>query len=252
MSHRMPALAAAAIACVALPATAADLAGRWEGEARIPEAPLRIVVDIARSAMPTAPWVGSVVLPGFGVKGAPLRELAVGETSVRASLDSAFSGPRPAGARVDLALAADGTLQGRYHQGGHSAPLRLVRSGPAQVDAPPPATAIAPALEGTWLGRYELGGYPREVTLTLANRGSGTAGGQLLIVGRRRSELAVERVVQGRQFITIEAPSAAIRIEGRWRDGEIDGEFTQGPFEARLVLRRSATPAAAASSGGRS
>lgn len=228
-------------ACAAPPGPA----GRWEGEARIPGAPLPIVLDLAPDA--GGRWAGSVTLPGRGVKGAPLDELRVGvDGTVQASLANALGGP-PSELPTQLALRMlpDGRLDGEFRQGGHSAAASLRCSGEAQVDAPPPRTPLPPALAGTWRGRYELGGVPREVTLTLSPPPAGAdqaaaPAGELLIVGKRRSQLVVDRVAASERFVTLEASAAGLRLEGRWDGaaGTFDGLVLQGPFEAAVKLQR--------------
>lgn len=232
------ALALPAWLLAAAPLLAANPAGRWEGEATLPgAAPLPLVLDLAPDRAGT--WAGSVTLPGRGVKGAPLDGLAVGaDGRVQAGLGAAFNGA-PAEARPLFAvrMLPDGRLEGELRQGGHAGRLQLQRSGEAQVDLPPPSTPVPPALAGTWRGRYELGGYPREVTLTLAPPPA--APGELLIVGKRRTQLAIDKVRAGDSFVTLEASAAGIRLEGRWdaRRGRFEGQFIQGPFEAPLQLQ---------------
>ena len=58
------------IVAAALPSRAEDaMSGRWEGTARIPDDELTVVVDLAQE---NGAWVGSIIIPGLGVKGAPL------------------------------------------------------------------------------------------------------------------------------------------------------------------------------------
>jgi hypothetical protein len=230
-----------ALAAALIPsAFAADLAGRWEGVAQIPGAPQPIVLDIAPGA--GGAWSGSLTLPGRGMKGAPLRELRVSARDVRALLGTAFPGQPDTSPEITLSALADGSLAGEFRMAGHSAPVALGRTGDAQVDLPVPATAIAAALSGTWTGRYELGGVPRDVTLKLANDSRGLGAGELRIVGKRTTVLPIDRVVQGREFVSFESSDAALRIEGRWAtpDGSIQGQVLNGPFAAPLVLRRAA------------
>ncbi len=217
---------------------APDPTGRWQGVADIPGAPMRVVVDIDRDG--ARRWVGSVILPGRGVKGAPVSDLQAGEAGLRLNLSAAFHSPAGSPAEARLYWRGDAMLAGELLQGGHVAPLMLQRVGAPQVDLPASGTSINAALEGTWVGRYELDGYPREVTMKLANRADGTAAGELVIVGRRTSTLAVDDVRQGREFIVVRASAADFRIEGRWSagDGSIRGQMQQGPFEASLVLRK--------------
>lgn len=238
MEHRLQRialpLAAALLTTAALAAPDPD--GRWEGTAEIPGAPLPLVIDLART--PAGALQGSVILPGRGIKGAPLRDIASSDTGLGFGLAAAFNGPAEAAPQLRLRWQADGSLAGEFLQAGLSAPLRLQRTGNAQVDLPVAPTALAPALLGRWEGRYELGGYPRDVTLTLANGPAGLGGGQLMVVGKRRSDLVIDHVVQGREFLTLKASSANYRIEGRPVADRIEGRVLQGPFEATLVLRR--------------
>lgn len=215
-------------------------AGRWEGVAETPAGPMRLVLDLDRDAR--GQWQGSVVLPGRGVKGAPAEDLAVADGAVSFGLAGAFQGGEVLQPRVTLAPQADGSLAGRFALGGQGAPLRLARTGPAQVDRPPVNSALAALLVGRWTGRYELAGVPRTVTLTLANGADGRGTGQLVIVGKRTTSLAVDEIVQGREYVTLRAAAADFRIEGRFAPaaGVIDGAMAQGPFEAPLVLRRDA------------
>lgn len=242
MRRRLGLVAAAAVLPCSVWADAA-LAGRWQGAADLAGEPLRIVIDIApapAAGAASAPgWVGSAILPGRGVKGAPLADLVVDGAALRFSLADALAAGRGAPPTVQLTRDAAGRLAGELRMGALAAPMRLERTGEAQVDLPVPATALSPGLTGTWVGRYELGGYPRDVTLTLANGTSGLGGGELVIVGKRRSQLTVDHVLQGREWVTLTAREASLRIEGRHGDGTISGRLVQGPFEAPLVLRRS-------------
>lgn len=243
MEHRLKRitlpLAAALLTTAA--AAAPDPSGRWEGTAEIPGAPLPLVVDLART--PAGALQGSVILPGRGVKGAPLQAVATSDAGLSFGLAAAFNIPTEPAPQARLRWQADGSLAGELLQAGWSAPLRLQRAGTPQVDLPVAPTALSPALLGRWVGRYELGGYPREVTLTLSNTPAGLGAGQLLVVGKRRSELAIDHVVQGREFLTLKASASSYRIEGRHAADRIEGQVVQGPFEAPIVLRRAAAGA---------
>ena len=236
---RAPALAGACALAATNALAAPEASGRWEGVADVPGNPLRLVVDLDHDA--GGRWDGSVILPDRGVKGAPLDALAVAGCDVRFGLDAAFAGGGGMQPRVALACQADGTLAGTFELGGRSARVTLRRSGAAQVDRPPANSEISAALAGRWTGHYELGGTGREVTLTLANRAGQGGGGQLVIVGKRTTTLDVDQVRQGREFVTLGASAAGFRVEGRFTaDGAIEGQVSQGPFEAPIVLRRAA------------
>lgn len=68
-------LAAIFFASAALGHAAESVAGRWEGSAQIPGAELKLVVDLSEEN--GKGWVGSIIVPGFSVKGAPLVDLHV-------------------------------------------------------------------------------------------------------------------------------------------------------------------------------
>ena len=231
------AIALALLSAGAPAATAADLSGRWEGTAQVPGAPQSLVLDIASGS---SGWRGSIILPGRGVKGAPLSALRVDAASLQAELASAFVLPAQPAPVLRLTAQADGSLAGDLRMAGASAAVHLQRTGAAQVDVPATGTALSAQLTGTWAGRYELGGVPREVTLKVANGPDGRGRGEIVVVGKRTTTLPVDRVVQGREFVSFESSAVNYRIEGRWAtpDGSIQAQVVQGPFEAPIVLRR--------------
>jgi len=233
----VPWIAAGGLVACAGATAASGVAGRWEGVVDVPGNPLRLVIDLAPGA--GGAWEGSAILPDRGVKGAPLATLAVAGCDVRFDLSAAFPGGGAAPA-VALACAGEDALAGEFTLGGRAARVSLRRSGQAQVDRPVASSPLGAALAGRWTGRYELGGTTREVTLVLANRPGGGGSGQLVIVGKRTTTLEIDQVTQGREFVALHASAAGITIEGRFAPeaGRIDAAFSQGPFEAPLLLRR--------------
>lgn len=219
------------------PAQAAE--GRWEGVARLPGQAVPVVIDLAREA---AAWVGAATLPGRGVAAAALRGLEVGaDGSLRATL-APGAGAGPGGeVTVELQRSADGrSLDGLWRQGGHVAPLALRRTGPAQRATSPAASALAPALAGTWRGRYDIGLGPREVTLRITPPGA-----TMTIVGRRTTELSFDEVRQVGALLMLRSTAFDIAIEAPWAaaaQGRLPAVWTQGPFEADLLLRREGAP----------
>src|SRR5690242_4129489 len=92
------AVAMSAVLCLAslaspdaICATAADAAGRWEGLADVPGAPLSVVVDIAPDAQ--GAWQGSILFKGRGAGAAPLEGVAVDGRGVTFTLASALAMP---------------------------------------------------------------------------------------------------------------------------------------------------------------
>ena len=50
-------------------------AGRWEGSVEMPDRELTLIVDLAQAEK--GAWTGSVIIPGFDVKGKTLNDIAV-------------------------------------------------------------------------------------------------------------------------------------------------------------------------------
>lgn len=230
-------VAACAAFCVLLSAACAfadaDYAGRWEGEIAVPGAPQPLVLDLARE--PSGDWVGSVVLPGRRVKGAPLADIAVGDSGIRVGIGAAMPYPVDSEPVISARRDAAGHLRGEMQFAGLTAPVDLRRSGPPQVDRPPGSSPVDRALEGSWSGRYELFGSPREVSLVLDGKSA-----TMTIVGRRTTEVKFAVVRQRGAALALSGNSYDIAFEGRWdaADARIDGTFLQGPIELPLVLRR--------------
>ncbi len=100
-------LIAILIVAAALPARAEDaIIGRWEGGARMPDDELNVIVDLAQE---NGAWVGSIIIPGLGVKGTPLTDIKV------ESLDVKFAVKGPLGIQLNLRLLdANNKLAGNF------------------------------------------------------------------------------------------------------------------------------------------
>jgi hypothetical protein len=231
-------LAAIFLASAALSQAAESTAGRWEGSAAIPGLDLKLIVDLSEDA--GKGWVGSIILPGFGVKGAQLVDLRVTSSDVAFSIKGALGNERVGKAELKAHLTADGHLAGDFAQGGNSAPFVLEKTGPAQVDLPPRNTVVSKELEGEWKGDYEMMGYARHATLKFANRGADGAAADFVVVGKKINNVSVSLVTQEGDFVTVKSDDFGITFEGRFAKeaGEIKGTLSQGSMEAPLLLRR--------------
>ena len=227
-------LAAIFFASAVLCQAAESAAGRWEGSAQIPGGELKLIVDLSEES--GKGWIGSIIVPGFGVKGAPLGDIALKESEFAFAIKGAFGGQ----AKFKAHLSADGHLAGDFMQGGNTAPFVLEKTGPPQVELPPRSTAVSKELEGEWKGEYELNGYARHVTMKFANRGPDGAGVEFVIAGKKTNNVPVSLMTQEGDFLSIKSDEFGITYEGRFRKeaAEIKGVFTQGPFELPLVMRR--------------
>ena len=224
------------LASAALCHGAESAAGRWEGSAQIPGGELKLIVDLSQDSGKS--WVGSIIVPGFGVKGAPLADLIVNDSEITFSIKGALGNERMGVTKLKAHLAADSQLTGDFMQGGNSAPFVLKKTGSAQVDLPPQSTAVAKGLEGEWKGEYELNGYPRHVTMKFSNRGAEGAAVEFVIVGKKTNNVPVSLITQEGDFLALKSDEFGITYEGRFKSDEIKGTFTQGPFELPLVMRR--------------
>jgi hypothetical protein len=231
-------LAAIFFASVALGHAAESAAGRWEGSAQIPGGALQLIVDLSEES--GQGWIGSIIIPSLGVKGAPLVDLHLRSSDLAFAIKGALGSERAGQAEIRAHLAVDGHLSGDFRQGGNTAPFVLEKTGPPQVELPPRSTAVSKELEGEWKGEYELNGYPRHVTMKFANRGADGAGVEFVIVGKKTNNVPVSLMTQEGDFLSIKSDELGITYEGRFRKeaGEIKGTFTQGPFELPLVMRR--------------
>jgi hypothetical protein len=231
-------LVGALLGSLSLACAATELEGRWDGIVRVPERPLRLIVDLSPDG--AGAWTASIIVPGLGIKGAPLSNVAVDHAHVRFESRQALAEQTYGAATFEAELAADGTLAGEMQQGGNHATFSLRRTGSAQVDAPPRSTPVAGAIEHEWRGEFELGGYPRQVSLAFVNRPEGGATARFVIVGKQKNDLPVDLVVQDGEIIRVESASTRIAFEGRLvRDGaEIAGTLEVGALELPLVLQR--------------
>jgi hypothetical protein len=207
-------------ASVALCQAAENGAGRWEGIAQIPGHDLRLIVDLSDEG--GKGWTGSIIIPGFAIKGA-------------------LGNERTGRAEIKAHLTADGHLAGDFKQGGNSAAFVLSKSGPPQVELPARSTAVAKEIEGEWKGDYEMMGYARHATMKFTNRGAEGAALEFTIVGKKVNNVPVTLVTQDEDFLTVKSDEFGITFEGRFDKaaGEIKGTLSQGgSLEAPLVLRR--------------
>lgn len=217
---------------------AENAAGRWEGSAQIPGGELKLVVDLSQDDRKE--WIGSIIVPGLGVKGAPLTDIAVNDSEVAFSIKGALGSEREGQTKLKAHFTADARLKGDFMQGGNSAPLVLGKTGPAQVEMPPRNTPVSKQLEGEWTGEYELNGYPRHVTMKFTNRGADGAVVEFVIVGKKTNKVPVSLVTQENDFLSLKSDEFRMTYEGHLRSeaAEINGTLYQGPIEVSLVMRR--------------
>ncbi|HSV64171.1 MAG TPA: hypothetical protein VLH83_12580 [Chthoniobacterales bacterium] len=226
------------LAGAALCQAAESAAGRWEGVAQIPGQDLRLIVDLADEG--GKGWTGSIIVPGFGIKGAELVDQHARGGDLGFVIKGALGNERAGQAQLKARVTADGHLTGDFVQGGNTAPFVLSKTGPPQVELPLRSTPIAKEIEGEWKGDYEMMGYTRHATMKFAIRGTEGALLEFTIVGKKVNNVPVNLVTQEGDFLTVKSDEFGITFEGRFSKeaGEIKGTLSQGPMEAPLLLRR--------------
>jgi len=213
-----------------------NAAGRWEGTVQIPGRPFKVIVDLAAKGAEGGSQ-GTITIPGLGIKGAPLSDIALNGDNIAFSIKGVLADQRTGPAKFNGRFAGDEKIAGDFVQAGNTAPFALEKTGPPQVEIQPRSTAMGKEIEGEWKGGYELFGYPRKVTIKLQNRGLEGATAEFVIVGRKENKLPVDRVVQQGEFVTVDSHETGLSFEGRTRNGEIQGTISQGPLEIPLTLR---------------
>jgi hypothetical protein len=222
-------LIAILIVASALPCRAEDtISGRWEGTAQIPYDELNLIVDLSQE---NGAWVGSIIIPGLGLKGAPLTDIKI------QSQDVSFAVKGALGIQLKLRLDANNEMAGNFEQAGNRAPATLQKTGPPQVEYPLRNTPVAKELEGEWKGDYEMLGYTRHVSIKFANHPDG-ATADFVIVGRKHNVLPVDLVTQEGDLVTVDSHEIGFSFEGRLRDGKLTGTIRQGAIETPLDLAR--------------
>jgi hypothetical protein len=204
------------------------VSGRWEGTAQIPDNELTVVVDLAQE---NGAWVGSIIIPGLGLKGVPLTDIKVQPPAVNFAVKGAL------GIQLKLRLDANNKLAGNFEQGGNRAPASLQKTGPPQIEYPSRNTPVAKELEGEWKGDYEMLGYTRHVSIKFANHPDG-ATAEFVIVGRKHNVLPVDLVTQEGEMVTVDSHEMGFSFEGRLKNGKLTGAVRQGAIETPLVLVR--------------
>ena len=226
------------LAGAALCQAAESAAGRWEGSAQIPGQDLRLIIDLSDDG--GKGWAGSIIVPGFGIKGAELVDQHARGGDFAFVIKGALGNERAGQAQLKAHVTSDGHLAGDFVQGGNTAPFVLSKTGPSQVDLQARSTAVAKEVEGEWKGDYEMMSYTRHATLKFSNRGAEGAALDFVIVGKKVNNVPVSLVTQDGDFVTVKSEEFGITFEGRFSKeaGEIKGTLSQGPMEAPLVLKR--------------
>ncbi len=216
--HRvsMAALLALVLSLAAIPATFAspqgatqEVAARWEGTVQIPGAEMVVVIDLMQDSK--GAWTGSAIVPGFGIKGAPLADITIKDSDLAFAIKGAMGDPKFKG-RINGA----GNLEGEFEQGGNTAPFALHKTGPPQVEPQPHSTPVGKELEGEWQGNFELIGKKLHALITLTNQAGGAAAAQFQIKGEIETKVPIDLVTNDGGLLTLETPRQSFIYQGQY------------------------------------
>ena len=203
------------------------------GTAHIPDDELTVVVDLAQE---NGAWVGSIIIPGLGLKGTPLTDIKVESPDVN------FAVKGPLGIQLNLRLSMRTTNWPAILSKPEIAHWQRYRKRDRRrLSIRARNTPVAKELEGEWKGDYEMLGYTRHVSIKFTNHPDG-ATADFVIVGRKHNVLPVDLVTQEGDLVTVDSHEMGFTFEGRLRDGKLTGAIRQGATETPLVLERAKSP----------
>jgi hypothetical protein len=209
--------------------------GRWEGLAQTPAAAVPVVIDI----LTTQTWI--VTLPGRSTQRERLAVQATQAGWLRASGTPGQDGSSTDTVRIEVRQGEGGrVLRGTLHQGGHAAPLRLVRVGEASALDTVPSATLPTSTHGVWRGRYDMGFGERNATLRVSAQAVA-----MTVVGRRASEIAFDEARQRGALLMLQSSATGVSIEAPAAgaaQGVLQATLRQGPFEAQFELKREVAP----------
>ncbi|HEY4364403.1 MAG TPA: hypothetical protein VGN17_25785 [Bryobacteraceae bacterium] len=209
-----------------------DIRGHWSGEISTPGGQLGMEVDLDKGS---DGWIGSISIPAQGASGMPLEAISFADGKGSFRLKGGPGDPTFTGA-----LSADGkTLDGNFTQGPNSLPLKLSRTGEANVVVPKPSPAVAAPFLGTWEGEINFG-QTLHVVLKITN---GKSGGEaeMLSPDQGNARIPVSAVTTAGDQLLLLVPAVSGNFQGNMnKEGtEIDGTWTQFGMSTPLNLKKS-------------
>jgi hypothetical protein len=233
MKSMIAAMAIAVIGARADAQAAAKAAGHWEGTVQYGNPPLSFALDISKDA--SGAWIGSFSVPGSTTTGIPLTNISATDSNLSFSINvgdvATFEGK----------FSADGTmLSGSASNSQGSAPFDATRTADAKVAAaPPPSTTLPKEFEGHWEGAIDAGGTKLRIAIKLSTGADGKAAASLISVDQGGQEFAATTVTVDGKKLNVEVRSISGSYAGTLGDnGEIAGDWTQGPQHFPLTLKK--------------
>ena len=212
---------------------AAGPSGHWEGAIQVPGQELKIEIDLALRG---EKWEGAIAIPAQGLKGLPLSAITVQGDSVTFAMNGVPGNPQFKGTVSKDAKS----LSGEFTQGGGTIPFAVTRTGEAKFEPLPKSTPITKEVEGAWEGSLDAGGTTLRLLMKLSNGPDGVATGTMVSVDQGGVEMPIAAIVQTGSHLKLLVQVVAGTYEGDLKDGQLTGNWTQGPGTLPLIFKRPA------------
>jgi hypothetical protein len=210
------------------------LAGRWEGNLKLPDREMAISIDLARNEK--GEWACNFGVVAQGVTGLRCENVAVAGNTAKFAVPEAPGVPE-----IEAALREDGTLAGRLSVQGNNFEFSLKRMGEAKIVAAA-SPAVDKRFEGGWEGRLETPGGALRIVINIQNQADNTVKATLDSPDQNAAGLAMSDIVQKESAIEMKLRVAGGAFKGALnKEGtEIAGEWSQGGASLPLVLKKAA------------
>jgi hypothetical protein len=235
-------LAAAALIFAPLARAATEVpvtaAGHWEGSVKLKDRDIPIVFDLAKDSKGI--WIGTLGAPGSPVADVPLDEIKIADNSVRFSVRLQYV------ASFDATIAPDtGVLSGTASSDKGDTSFEAKRTGEAKVNLPAPSSKMEKEFAGDWRGTLEVGGKTLRLALKLAAGANDRAEATFVSVDQGDQDIPIATVSMNGKELKFESRVVSAKFVGKLSDdGEIAGEWSQGPARMPLVFKKAAAETA--------
>jgi hypothetical protein len=223
-------------ASVAAQAPAPKAAGHWEGQLHMGAQEIPMTIDLSKNA--AGAWVGTFSVPGSGQTDIPLGNLTADDAAIHFTLSvqevATFEGKLSADAK---------SISGTASNSQGSVGFDLTKGGDAKVNLPPASTALPKEFEGRWEGAVNVGGNNLRLAIKLSTGADGKAAASLISIDQGGQEFPATTVGVDGKKLTIEVRPVGGSYSGIMADnGEIVGDWSQGPVKVALVLKKAERP----------
>ena len=206
--------------------------GHWEGSLSVQGKELRVAIDLVAKG---DKWEGAAAFPDMNATGLVLSPIAVKGEAVTFSVQGAPGDPTFKGTVSKDARA----MSGDFTQGPVSGTFTLAWKGEAKLEAPVKNAAIGKEFEGAWEGTLDVNGTSLRLTLALTNQAGG-ATGTMVSLDQGGAQIPLRVIETTGAHIKFTVPAVGGSYEGDVKDGQMVGNWTQGPGTLPLTFKRPA------------